>query len=131
MQVESRIAAVTLYARGARVRRVMTVSLDGSAPRVRIAGLPVAVIDDTVRIEAEGGALVTALHVGLDAPAEDAASDEEPTELRAGRERVSRAEAEVERLDAALAILAAAPIAPPPPKSLDEPPPAWSATVDA
>jgi hypothetical protein len=130
MEVESRIAEVTLYAGGARVRRVTTILLGSDAPRVRIVGLPAAMIDDTVRIEAEGGAVVTAVHVGLEAPARDAAADEDTPEVRAGRHRVAFAEAEVERLDAALAVLAAAPIALPPPPS-DEPLPAWSATVDA
>jgi len=68
MEVESRIIEVTLYARGARVRRVATISLGSAAPRARIVGLPAAVIDETVRIEAEGGAVVSAVHVGLDAP---------------------------------------------------------------
>jgi hypothetical protein len=53
MQVESRIEQVMLYARGALVRRVTAIpfgsaSMSGS-PRVRIVGLPAAVIDDTVR----------------------------------------------------------------------------------
>jgi hypothetical protein len=130
LEVESRITEVTLYARGARVRRVATISLGSSAPRARLAGLPAAVIDDTVRTFAEGGAVVTAVHVGLDAPGSDAAAAEATPEVRAGQRRVALAEAEVERLDAALTILAAAPVALPPPKS-DEPQPAWSAMVDA
>jgi hypothetical protein len=67
MQVESRIERVTLYARGALVRRVRTIPLGLAPPRVRITGLPAAVIDDTVRASVAGGALVTALHVGLEA----------------------------------------------------------------
>jgi len=130
MEVESRIAEVTLYARGARVRRVTTIQLGSDAPRVRIVGLPAAVIDDTVRIEAEGGVVVTSVHVGLDAPASEVAAGEDTPEVRAGRQRVALAEAEVERLDAALAVQAAAPVALPPPKS-DDPSPAWSAMVDA
>ena len=130
MEVASRISEVTLYAQGARVRRVMTIALGAAAPRVRLVGLPAAVIDDTVRVEAEGGALVTAVHVGLDAPASEAAAGEDTPEVRQGRQRVALAEAEIERLDAALAALAAAPVAVPPPKT-DEPVPAWGAMVDA
>lgn len=140
MEVESRIAEVTLYARGARIRRVVTIPLGSAslgsaplgsdAPRVRIVGLPAAVIDDTVRISAEGGAMVTAVHVGLDAPPSGAAADEDTPELRTGHLRVALAEAEVERLDAALATLAGAPIVPPPPKN-DAPLPEWSAMVAA
>ncbi len=129
-EVESRIIEVTLYARGARVKRVATIVLGPAAPRARIVGLPAAVIDETVRIEATGGAVVSAVHVGLDAPASEAAAEEATPGVRAGQRRVALAEAEVERLDAALTILAAAPIALPPPKS-DEPQPAWSAMVDA
>jgi Domain of unknown function (DUF4139)/N-terminal domain of unknown function (DUF4140) len=130
MVVESRISEVTIYARGARIRRVMTIALEAGASRVRIAGLPAAVIDDTVRIEAEGDALVTGLHVGLEAPPPEAAADEDAPEVRAARARAARATAEVERLDAALAILAAAPIALPLPEA-DVAVPAWSAVVEA
>lgn len=127
MDLESQITEVTLYARGARVRR--TAAIAQPASRLRLIGLPAAVIDDTVRIEAEGDAVVTALHVGLDAPASGAAADEESAELRAARRRVALGEAAVERLDAALAAAAAAPIAVS--AAGDEPPPAWSAIVDA
>src|SRR5262245_48526281 len=129
MEVESRITQVTLYARGARIRRAAAIPPIAPASRVRIGGLPALVIDDTVRIEAEGGALVTAVHVGLDAPASEAAADEDTPEVRAARQRVALAASEIERLARALAALAAAPIALP--VETDEPPPAWSAIVDA
>lgn len=57
MEVELRITDVTLYARGARVRRAATIAV--VVPRVRIVGLPVAVVDDTVWVSAEGDAVVT------------------------------------------------------------------------
>jgi hypothetical protein len=134
MEAESRIATVTLYARGARIRRVAT--LGAAAPRVRLIGLPAALIDRTVRIEAEGGAVVTAVRVGLDAPAPEIAADEESPELHAARLRVALADAETERIAGALAILAAAPIAlSGAPGAGEAPPsaepPAWSAVVDA
>src|SRR5258707_15550702 len=96
MQVESRITEVTLYARGARVRRAASVALTGS--RIRITGLSVAALDDTVRVEAEGGAVVTAVHVGLDAPAPEAAAEEVAAELRDARRRAALAAPEGERL---------------------------------
>ena len=131
MVVESRITAVTLYARGARVRRTATIAIARGQTRARIGGLPVAVLDGTVRIEA-AGAVVAAAHVGLDAPPPDTAADEEPPELRAARLRVARADAEVERIDAALAVLAASPIALHAPGAGDaEPLAAWSAVVEA
>ncbi|HSR96528.1 MAG TPA: DUF4139 domain-containing protein [Kofleriaceae bacterium] len=132
MVVESRITEVTLYARGARIRRTAALPADEptrGSTRIRIGGLPAAVIDDTVRIEAEGGAMVTAVRVGLDAPASEAAADEDTPEVRAARRRVALAEAEVERLDGALARLASAPIALA--IESEEPPPAWAAIVDA
>ncbi|TMQ03459.1 MAG: DUF4139 domain-containing protein [Deltaproteobacteria bacterium] len=129
MELESRITEVTLYARGARVRRMATMVAAG--PRVRITGLPVAVIDDTVRVEAEGGAVVTAVHVGTAAPAADEAAAEVVAEVRAARRRVALATAEVERLDAALANLAAAAVALELPALRDQPPPAWAAILEA
>ncbi|MGH2901884.1 MAG: DUF4140 domain-containing protein, partial [Solirubrobacteraceae bacterium] len=90
--MESRITDVTLYARGARIRR--TAALPAGEPaRIRIGGLPAAVIDDTVRIEAAGGPIVTAVRVGLDAPSAEAAADEDTPEVRAARRRVALAEA--------------------------------------
>jgi len=128
MEAESRITGVTLYAGGARVRRATTIAIAASEARVRVIGLPITMLDDTLRIEADGDAIVASAHVGLDAPAPDVAAGEDGPELRAGRQRVALADAEIERIDAALAILAAAPIALPGPD--DEPPPAWSAIVE-
>jgi len=131
MAVESSITAVTLYARGARVRRTATIAIAAGQTRARIGGLPVAVLDDTVRIEA-AGAVVVAAHVGLDAPPPEVAAGEESPELRALRLRVARADAEVEQIDAALAVLAAAPVALQAPGTDDgAPPAAWSAVVEA
>src|SRR5690349_21142021 len=65
--VDARLEHVTVYGTGARVRRVAMIA----APlptRVRIIGLPLAVIDDTVRVEIGGPAVATSLRVGVDAP---------------------------------------------------------------
>jgi hypothetical protein len=97
---ESRIEQVTVFAHGARVRRVAT--LRAPVPRlVRIAGLPVAVMDDTVRTDAEGPGTVTSLRVGIDVPGGEPRS-EESAELRSARRRVAVADSEVDRLRIAL-----------------------------
>ncbi|HUS29392.1 MAG TPA: mucoidy inhibitor MuiA family protein, partial [Kofleriaceae bacterium] len=124
---ESRIEQVTVYAHGARVRRVAT--LRAPVPTVvRIAGLPVAVIDDTVRTEAEGAGTVSSVRVGIDAPGGEARS-EETAELRAARRRVAVAETEIERLRVALEQLESATIIEDDPT--DEPPAAWAAVLTA
>jgi hypothetical protein len=126
VSVESRIEQVTVYANGARVRRVA--SLRAPLPSVvRFVGLPLAVIDDTVRSEAEG-AVVTAIRVSVDTPTGEPRA-EESDELRAARQRVALADSEVERLRAALDKLAAAPIIEDDPS--DEPPAAWASIVMA
>jgi len=127
VSVESRIEQVTVYAHGARVRRVA--SLRAPLPTiVRFAGLPLAVIDDTVRSEVEGGAVVTAIRVGVDTPSGEPRS-EESDELRAAKQRVALGDSEVERLRGALEALAAAPLIEDDPS--DEPPAAWAAIVAA
>ena len=124
VSVESRIEQVTVYASGARVRRVATVT---PASTVRLVGLPIAVLDDTVRVEITGPAVATAVRTTVAAPTAEAAASEESAELRAARRHVALAEAEVERLDAALAGGASIVEADP----SDDPPAAWSAIVAA
>ncbi|MCW5808856.1 MAG: DUF4140 domain-containing protein, partial [Deltaproteobacteria bacterium] len=85
--VDARIEHVTLYASGARVRRLATVAA-AEAPvpqRIRIVGLPLSVIDDTVRVEIEGGAVATNVRCGIAAPPQAAAAAEEIAEVRAAR----------------------------------------------
>jgi hypothetical protein len=126
--VEARLERITVYASGARVRRVTALAAPVPA-RVRIVGLPVAVMDDTVRVEVDGPALATSVRAGVDAPAEEDAAAEETPELRAARRRVQLAEAEVARLRAALDQLAQAPVTAEDPS--DEPPPPWAEVVAA
>ena len=80
--METRIEQVTVYARGAAIRRTGTAPEGGT---VRIAGLPLALLDDSVRVEVEGGPVATAVRTGTDADAEAVA--EESPELRAARRR--------------------------------------------
>jgi hypothetical protein len=121
------VELVTVYARGARVRRVITI--DGEAPRVRITGLPVAVIDDTVRISVDGPAIATSVRVGVDAPADDDAAPEETSQVREAKRRVALADAEIARLDTALDRAASASSVADDPS--DDPPAAWAAIVTA
>ena len=123
--IESRIEQVTVYASGARVRRVAAITAPGS---IRLVGLPLALIDDSVSAAVEGGAVVTAIRTTVDAPAAALAATEVSPELRAARERLAIADAEVDRLERALhattAIVA-------PDFEHEEAPPAWTAVVAA
>jgi hypothetical protein len=127
VSVDSRIEQVVVYASGARIRRVATIAAEGSV--VRFTGLPLAVIDDTVRSELDGPATVLAVRVGDDVGDPAAAAAEESAELRGARRRVALAETEAERLDAALRQVTAAPIVVEDPS--DDPPAAWAAVVAA
>ena len=126
MEEATRIEHVTIYARGARVRRVTRISDPPS--KIRIGGLPLAVIDDTVRVEVEGPAIATTVRAGVDAPAAPAAP-EDSAELRGAKRRVVLADAEISRVEAAIARLdASSSIAEDP---TDDPPAAWAAIVAA
>jgi len=67
--VDARIEHVTVYASGARIRRTVTIPAPLPA-RVRVVGLPLAVIEDTVRVEVGGPAVATTVHTGIDAPSD-------------------------------------------------------------
>ncbi len=97
--VESRVEQVTVYASGARVRRIATIVAPGI---VRMIGLPLAVIDDSISASLDGTAVVTAMRVVVDAPATTAAAEETSSELRTARGRLAVANAEVDRIDRAL-----------------------------
>lgn len=122
--VESRVVEVTVFAHGAAIRRTAIATAPGT---IRIAGLPLAAIDDTVRVEVEGGPIAVAVRVGTDVSAEPAA--EESPELRAVRRREAIATAEVVRLETALDRLAQAPVIAD--DDSDEAPAAWSAVLAA
>jgi len=126
--VDVRIEQVTIYARGARVRRMTAIS--GTLPQqLRITGLPLSVIDDTVRVEVEGPAIATNVRLGVDAPAAAIEALEEPPELRGAKRRVALADAAVERIKSAIERIGASSIVAEDPS--DEPPAAWAAIVTA
>jgi len=125
VEVESRIESVVVFARGARVRRIATLAKPSSV--VRLIGLPLSVIDDTVVTEVEGPAIVQAVRVGEDVMA--VVEAEETLELRTARRRVALAESEAERIGQAIDRTSAAPLVVEDP-SEDGPAP-WAAVVAA
>lgn len=126
--ITARIIDVTLYTAGARVRRVATV--EARLTRVRIDGLPRAVIDDTLRVEVVGPSVATSLAAGRDAPAASTAAAETPATVRAAERALALAETEQSRLEGALGSLAQAPVIGEPPSD-DEEPAAWEAVLAA
>src|SRR5688500_11535749 len=92
----SRIEAVTVYSRGARVTRVAEVAGPEVPPVVRITGLPLGLDDASVRarIEAEGrGPVAFDLRVALDVPEPDLSlPPADDDELEAARLEVERLE---------------------------------------
>src|SRR4051794_20406853 len=93
---DARVEHVTVYGRGARVRRVTAVS--ALPPTLRITGLPLAVIDDTVRIEIVGPALATSVRAGLEVMKRDVVP-EDIAELHGAKRRIEVARSELERIE--------------------------------
>lgn len=125
VEAASRIESVVVFARGARVRRVANLAVPTSV--IRLIGLPLSVIDDTIVTEVEGPAVVQAVRVAEDVMA--AVEAEETAELRAARRRVALAESEAERIGQAIARTSVAPLVVEDP-SEDGPAP-WAAVVAA
>ncbi|MDX2011515.1 MAG: DUF4139 domain-containing protein [Myxococcaceae bacterium] len=108
--IDTRIESVTLYHRGATVRRVAALDFSAGAPAsLVVAGLPLALIDHTVRarVEAEAGHVVTSLvRVGLsaqprgtpEAPPDQQALDAVVSKLERARARRHQLEAELAQL---------------------------------
>ena len=129
LAVSSRIEHVTIYAAGARVRRVATIAAAELPELVRFTDLPLALIADSVRVEVVGPAVATSLRVALDVPAVTAHAGEEPADVLAARRRVALTGAEVSRLETALAALERQGVVIDDPS--DDPPAAWAAVVAA
>ncbi len=124
---DAKLEQVTVYARGARVRRVTTIT-GGLPHRRRITGLPLSVIDGTVRVELTGPGLAMNVRVGLEAPDAPAATEQDPA-LRAARRELALADAEVARITVAIERSNAAQVVEQDPSA--EPPAAWAAVVTA
>lgn len=123
---DTRLESVTIYARGARVRR--TVSLAAATSRIRITGLPLAVIEDTVRISVEGAAIATNLRVAIDTPPQ-ADAPEESSAVREAKRLVAVASVELARIEAGVERLRSSSILGEDPS--DDPPASWAAIVAA
>jgi hypothetical protein len=126
---DTRLEQVTVYSRGARVRRVTTITSTTIPQHLRIIGLPLAVIDDTVRVEVDGPAIATNVRAGVATPAAEIAAPEDAPELRGAKRRIALADAGIERITAALARLGASSIIAEDPS--DDPPAAWGVIVAA
>jgi hypothetical protein len=108
--IETRVESVTLYHRGATVRRVATLDFGAGIPReLVVAGLPLSLLDHTLRLrlETDGKDLALAhVRVGLHAPPRGApplspdqrALDDVRAALALARDRIEQLEAETARL---------------------------------
>ncbi|MBP6835913.1 MAG: DUF4139 domain-containing protein [Kofleriaceae bacterium] len=129
----ARLEQVTVYARGARVRRSVPIAAgatEAGARAIRVGGLPLGVIDDAVRAEVRGTGLVAGVRVVLD-PAIASQTGPIGDDLHAARARLAAADAELAAIDAALTALAA--LTPSPrrgPHGGDAPAP-WAEVFDA
>ncbi len=87
----SRIAAVTVYRRGARVTRIVEIKDAATCDlRIQIGGLPLCLEESSVRVQISGSGLVaTDVRLGLQvADAESDVPPAESAELRAARRRL-------------------------------------------
>ncbi len=108
--IETRVESVTLYHRGALVRRTATLDFSSGLPtKLFLAGLPLSLIDHTVRlrVEADGGeVLLSNVRVGLFAPPrgtpvlapEQKALQAVHDQLSVLRDRIGQLEGETQRL---------------------------------
>jgi uncharacterized protein (TIGR02231 family) len=85
LPTSSRIDAVTVYLSSARVTRVARVELPGGDARVLLAGLPLSLDDDSIRVAGRGGAKARVLSVAVEPVTHEAAVS---AEARAAEERL-------------------------------------------
>lgn len=99
------IQTVTVYRRGARVRRA--IAIEPGASEVKLAGLPLALDDGSVRIQVEGQGVRAALvRVAVEiAPEDPSLLPPRDEELRASEKGLALVRADVERITMALARL--------------------------
>jgi hypothetical protein len=120
----STIDCVTVYRRGARVRRV--VEVPRGTKELVLGHLPLALDDASIRTSMEGdGVRATDVRIGVAVPPVLASlAPPKDEELRAGEEQTAFARAEVERVEATIARLEMLAIAPRPAAKKGERPPA-------
>lgn len=118
---QSRIDRVRVYRRGATVTRVVEL---GEVPEtVRLVGLPLGLLDPTVRVRVlAGDCTAGAPRIGLHAKApEDLPETPDETALRELRRTIQRDEARIETLRSEAGVLESIEV-PPRPQVLDAPP---------
>lgn len=110
LPIETKVESVTLYHRGATVRRVAPLDFTaGLPPELFLAGLPLSLVDHTVRLRVEssdGEVLLSNVRVGLYAPPRgtppEAPEQKALRDARDGlsllRDRISQLEGETQRL---------------------------------
>lgn len=117
LPIETRVESVTLYHRGATVRRVAELDCTAGAPaEVLIAGLPLSLLDHTVRARFESEALILSnVRLGLHAPPR--ATPERPPdqqELRENAKQIALHHGRLAQLDGEIARLRGFPVLPRP-----------------
>jgi Domain of unknown function (DUF4139)/N-terminal domain of unknown function (DUF4140) len=133
VRIDARVDRVTVFERGARVTRLATLKGTHGAlpPRVIAAGLPLGLIDDSVRVTARGATAIAAT-VTLEAPgADDALPAAQPAALRDARRAAALAEGELARLRLEIAAIVEAPLVVEAPAARDQPPAPWSTVTAA
>ncbi len=115
--IETRVESVTLYHRGATVRRVAEIACGAGAPTgVHVVGLPLALLDHTVRARFESEALIlTNVRIGLHAPPR--ATPERPPEqkeLRETAKAIAVHQGRLQQIDHEIARLRGFPVLPRP-----------------
>ena len=117
--IQTRVESVTLYHRGAPVRRVAELDLKGGLPAdILVVGLPLSLIDHTVRahIETDQGELVASnVRIGLHAPPR--ATPERPPEhkeLHANRKAITLQRGRLEQVQTEIDRLRSFPVLPRP-----------------
>jgi hypothetical protein len=133
VRIDARVDRVTVFERGARVTRLATLKGTHGAlpPRVIAAGLPLGLIDDSVRVTARGATAIAAT-VTLEAPgADDALPAAQPAALRDARRAAALADGEVQRLRLELDAIEEAPLVVESPAGRDQPPAPWISVTAA
>jgi uncharacterized protein (TIGR02231 family) len=92
----SRLDAVTVYRSGARVTRLVRAELPAGDVRLLVEGLPVGIVDDSVRVEGSGAGKGRIWSVGVEAITKAEVAD---AAAREAEERLERLQAEDRALD--------------------------------
>jgi Domain of unknown function (DUF4139)/N-terminal domain of unknown function (DUF4140) len=111
VRIDAHVDRVTVFERGARVTRIAALPRASAPAAVTIGGLPLGLLDDSVRITARG-AVARSATVVLEAPGQDPAlAPAESAALRAAKRAAATAAAEVERIQSELEAVRRAPLA--------------------